>query len=210
MTLNLTGIRNLVFDFGGVIIDIDYDAVRKAFQALGLEDVSAFYQHDDHSKLVENFESGKVSENDFRDTIIQKIGGDISYERFDETWNAILKSVPPRRVELLTQLSHHFNLYLLSNTNIIHYRKYSHDFEHTYHRSLRGMFKKAYFSHEIKMRKPAPAIFQFVLNDAGITGEESLFVDDSELNIKSAESVGFKTLYKPQEEELTAFFENYL
>jgi|AntRauTorcE11898_2_1112593.scaffolds.fasta_scaffold00391_20 putative hydrolase of the HAD superfamily len=210
MTLNLTGIRNLVFDFGGVIIDIDYDAVRKAFQALGLEDVSAFYQHDDQSKLVENFESGMVSEKDFRDTIIQKIGGDISYERFDETWNAIIKSVPPRRVELLTKLSHHFNLYLLSNTNIIHYRKYSHDFEHTYQRSLRGMFKKAYFSHEIKMRKPAPAIFQFVLKDAGIKGEESLFVDDSELNIKSAESVGFKTLYKPQEEELTAFFKKYL
>lgn len=210
MTLNLSGIRNLVFDFGGVIIDIDYHAVRRAFEALGMEDTRAFYQHDEHSRLVEDFERGAMSEDVFRDTIIRKIGKPISYERFDEAWNAIIRSVPQRRVEMLEKLSQHFSLYLLSNTNIIHYRKYSRDFEQHHQRTLRNMFKKAYFSHEIKMRKPARDIFDFVLEDAGLQGGESLFIDDSALNIETAREAGYQTLYKPQNEEVTNYFQDYL
>ncbi|MGM0565312.1 MAG: HAD family hydrolase [Bacteroidota bacterium] len=210
MSQNLEGIQNLIFDFGGVIIDIDYEAVRKAFEDIGMQDVQSFYKHDDHSKLVKDMETGLLSENDFRDTIIQKIGLDLSYEKFDSAWNAIIKDVPAERVQLLEELSKHFRLYLLSNTNIIHYRKYTDDFEKKYGKSLRDMFKKAYFSHEIKLRKPDKSIFTWVLNDAGIKAENSMFIDDSEINIQAAEEVGLKTLYKPQHEELTDYFKKYL
>lgn len=210
MSLNSRGIKNLLFDFGGVILDIDYNAVRQAFEVLGMKDVKAFYQHEDHGRLVMNMEKGVISENDFRDAIINELPEKISYRDFDAAWNAILKTVPPQRVRLLENLAKEFNLYLLSNTNIIHYRKYNDEFEQSYGKSLTSLFEKAYFSHEIKMRKPSEDIFTFVVKDAGIAPGQTLFVDDSELNISAAERVGLQTLYKPQEDELTDYFSEYL
>lgn len=206
MSANLTGIKNLLFDFGGVIIDIDYNQVKKAFEDLGMEDVRAFYQHDDHSRLVEDFEKGIITEDQFRNGIISEIPGNITYKDFDKAWNRILLKVLPKRVEMLERLQRKFNLYLLSNTNIIHYRKYTDDFLEEYGKSLNSLFKKAYYSHEILLRKPDPEIFNFVLNDAGIKAAETLFVDDSELNIEAAEKVGLKTLYKPQHNEVANYF----
>lgn len=206
MSQNFEGIQNVIFDFGGVIIDIDYDAVRQAFEEIGMQDVRSFYQHDDHSKLVTDLETGLISEDDFRETIIQKIDRNLSHEKFDKAWNAIIKDVPAERVQLLEELAKHFNLYLLSNTNIIHYRKYMRDFEKKHGKSLRDLFQKAYFSHEIKLRKPDKSIFTWVLEDAGIKAGKTMFIDDSETNIQAAEEVGLRTLYKPQHEELTDYF----
>ena len=210
MTQNLDGIQNLIFDFGGVIIDIDYDSVQNAFENIGIQDVRSFYQHDDHSRLVKNLETGLISEDEFREAIIQKIDNRVTHEMFDNAWNAILKDVPAKRVKLLEELSNYFHLYLLSNTNIIHYRKYVSDFEQMHGRTLREMFQKAYFSHELKLRKPDKRIFTYVLDDAGIRADKSLFVDDSEINIRAAEEVGLKSLYKPQHDELTDFFERFV
>lgn len=210
MTQNFEQIQNLIFDFGGVIIDIDYEAVRNAFENIGMEDTRSFYQHDDHSKLVKDLETGLISEDAFRKIIIQKINNHVTPEMFDNAWNAIIKDVPAERVTLIDELSKHFRLYLLSNTNIIHYRKYMRDFEKKHGKSLRDIFQKAYFSHEIKLRKPDKSIFTYVLNNAGISANKSLFIDDSENNIKAAEEVGLKTLYKPQHEELTDYFKQYL
>jgi putative hydrolase of the HAD superfamily len=206
MFASISGIKNLLFDFGGVIIDIDYNRVKKAFEDLGMLDVRAFYQHDDHSRLVEDFEKGLITEDQFRNAVISEMPGTISYQDFDNAWNRILLTVPPKRVEMLEQLQEKYNLYLLSNTNIIHYRKYTDDFRKEYGRSLNSFFKKAYYSHEILLRKPDPEIFNFVLNDAGIKAAETLFVDDSEPNIEAAEQVGLKTLYKPQHNEVADYF----
>ncbi len=207
MSAIISGIKNLLFDFGGVIIDIDYNRVKKAFEDLGMEDVRAFYQHDDHSRLVEDFEKGLITEDQFRNAIISEMPGTISYQDFDNAWNRILLTVPRKRVEMLEKLQGKYNLYLLSNTNIIHYRKYSDDFLKEYGKSLNSLFEKAYYSHEILLRKPDPEIFNFVLNDAGIRAAETLFVDDSELNIEAAKQVGLKTLYKPQHNEVADYFQ---
>ena len=206
MSANTSEIKNLLFDFGGVIIDIDYNRVKKAFEDLGMEDVRAFYQHDDHSRLVEDFEKGLITEDQFRNAIIAEMPGNISYQDFDDAWNRILLTVPPQRVEMLEKLQKKYNLYLLSNTNIIHYRKYTEDFQKQYGKSLNSLFTKAYYSHEILLRKPNTEIFNFVLNDAGIVASETLFVDDSELNIEAAEKVGLKTLYKSQHNEVADYF----
>ncbi len=207
MSANISGIKNLIFDFGGVIIDIDYNRVKKAFEDLGMEDVRAFYQHDDHSRLVEDFEKGLITEDLFRNAIISEIPGNITYKDFDDAWNRILLTVPPKRVEMLEQLQEKYNLYLLSNTNIIHYRKYTDDFQKEYGKSLNSLFKRAYYSHQILLRKPDTEIFSFVLSDAGIKAAETLFVDDSELNIEAARKVGLKTLYKPQHNEVADYFQ---
>lgn len=206
---DLRGINNLVFDFGGVLIDIDYEAVRSAFQKIGLEDVRAFYRHENQSHLFEEFERGIISATTFRDEIIKNIGKPLSYDAFDWAWNAILKDVPTERVKLLERLSSRFNLYLLSNTNIIHYDKYTRDFQSQHGRSLHSFFVKAYFSHEIKMRKPYPDIFDYVIKDAGLDKEKSLFIDDAEKNIETARSVGLQVFYKPQDDELTDFFNTF-
>ena len=203
---DLRGISNIIFDFGGVLIDIDYEAVREAFQKIGLQNVSAFYQHESHSQLVEDFEQGIISPTTFRNEIIKDIGKPVSYESFDKAWNAILKEVPANRIKLLERLSSDFNLYLLSNTNVIHYEKYTRDFRKQHGKELRSFFIKAYFSHEIKMRKPNQDIFKYIVNDAGIEKGKTLFIDDAEKNIHSAREVGLNAFLKPQDKELTHFF----
>lgn len=203
---DLKGISNLIFDFGGVLIDIDYEAVRDAFHKIGLQNVRAFYQHESHSQLVEDFEQGLISPATFRDEIIKDIGSPVSYDSFDKAWNAILKNVPAKRVKLLEELSSDFNLYLLSNTNIIHYEKYTRDFKEQHGKNLRSLFVKAYFSHEIKMRKPNQDIFNYIVKDAGIEKDSSLFIDDAEKNIHAAREVGLKAFFKPQDMELIDFF----
>lgn len=203
---DLTGISNLIFDFGGVLIDIDYEDVRKAFQAIGLKDVRAFYQHENHSKLVEDFEQGFISPDRFRDSIISDINKDISHSSFDSAWNAIIKHVPSMRVKLLQNLNKHYNLYLLSNTNIIHYNKYVKEFKQEHGIDLRSLFRKSYFSHEVKLRKPNPEIFEYVIEDAGLEKSHTLFIDDSEENVEASRHVGIPAFYKPQKEELVDFF----
>jgi len=203
---DLKGISNLIFDFGGVLIDIDYEGVKNAFQEIGMKDVRAFYQHESHSKLVEDFEQGLISPDTFRDTIIREIGKEISYESFDKAWNAILKQVPSKRVKLLKELGRSYNLYLLSNTNIIHYNKYTSEFKDHHGIELTSLFERSYFSHEIKLRKPEPEIFEYVIEDAGIEKMHTLFIDDSENNIEASERAGIPAFYKPQQKELVEFF----
>ncbi|MEA3505384.1 MAG: HAD-IA family hydrolase [Bacteroidota bacterium] len=202
----LKGVKNIIFDFGGIIIDIDYSAVKQAFIDVGMRDPDKFYKHDSHAKIVEDFECGLVSPAKFREEIISDMVSPINYDAFDTAWNAIIKTIPRKRVELIDELSKKYRVFLLSNTNSIHYNKYTSEFRETYKRELIDLFDKAYFSFEMKLRKPDKQIFDKVLKTENLIANETLFVDDSEINIEAAKSVGLKVLYKPQKEELTDFF----
>jgi putative hydrolase of the HAD superfamily len=155
---------------------------------------------------VEDYEQGLISEERFKSHIDKEIGRILSKTEFETAWNAIIKEIPEPRVRLLESLASQYNLYLLSNTNSIHYRYYTSQFRQTFGRELQSLFTKTYFSYQIKMRKPNEDIFEFVAKDAAIQKPETLFIDDSPLNIDTAQKLGFKTFHKPQQEEITQFF----
>ncbi len=145
----------IIFDFGAVIIDIDYHKTRDAFERQGVKNFDELFSKAKQNSLFDNLEKGLISENQFRDELRALSGINLSNEHIDEAWNTMLLKMPEKRVELLQKLSKVIPLHLLSNTNIIHEKAFSAYIDAEYGLNhFKSLFQKIYFSHHINMRKP--------------------------------------------------------
>jgi putative hydrolase of the HAD superfamily len=184
-------IKNLLFDLGAVVLNLDQEKTLRAFVKLGadLDEINM------QGNLFTDFETGKISAEIFVQTLHTKLKGNVSKEEIVQAWNAMLLDLPPTRVDLLRQLKKKYRLLLLSNTNSIHI-----DAVYAEHGKevFEELFEKIYLSHEIGHRKPDIDCYQFVLNDARIKGSETLFIDDNKSNIKGAEKAGINALWAHQ------------
>lgn len=184
-------IKNIIFDLGGVIINIDYNLTIKAFRELGIPYFDQMFSKFQQDRVADNFEKGLISENDFRNHI--RAAANINYddETIDRAWNAMLLDFPPRRIDMLRKLkSEGFNLFLLSNTNSIHQRALQHDFEVQFGIAFDNLFTRAYYSHDTGMRKPEKEIFGKVLNEFELQPTETLYIEDSKQHTDVAQSLG--------------------
>jgi glucose-1-phosphatase len=202
-----SSIKNLIFDLGGVIINLDTGATVKALSQLGKltndETVSIY-----SLEFFKNYEKGLISDEDFRNQLQLKLNH-CSAAELTTAWNSMLLDIPPARLELLRWLRKEYRMFLLSNTNQIHINQVNiilkdvcgaEDFSH--------FFDKAYYSHQIKMRKPDTEIYKHVLEENELTAEETLFIDDNAENLRGAEQLGINTLLVTSEKSLFDFF-NY-
>ena len=208
--MDMSGIKNIVFDLGGVILNIDHEATIQAFEKLGVTNIRSIYSSLSQDSVFDELEKGMISPSEFRDRIRSKAGLNIPDGQFDEAWNAILQDFPKERIALLTQLKKQYRIFLLSNTNIIHFEKYNRDFILQFGMGLKEIFEKAYLSFEMGMRKPDTEIFSFVLKDACLSPQETLFLDDSSRHIASAEKLGIRAHLIQGKETLTSFFNRAL
>ena len=184
-------IKNLLFDLGGVLLNIDYNKTANAFRKLGVNKFDELYSQADANDLFEALETGKISEADFYSTIQQYCNPETSKEQIKLAWNSMLLNFRIDSLNWLKILKEQYNIFLLSNTNCIHLNAFNRIFkEQIIQSSLDDYFIKAYYSHVIKMRKPYTETFHFVLNDAGIKADETLFIDDSINNIEGAKKAG--------------------
>ncbi|MCP9751240.1 HAD family phosphatase [Ferruginibacter sp. HRS2-29] len=186
--------KNILFDLGGVLLNINYHNTQQAFKDLGFHDFEEMYTQYTADALFDDLETGKVSADEFYDKIMEKRGEGITRPQVTFAWNNMLLDFRESSLGFLEKLSERYKLFLLSNTNEIHLDA----FEEILKRqvgleSLDKFFSKAYYSHRVKLRKPNRDIFEFVLADAGIKAEETLFIDDSWNNIEAAKKLGFKT-----------------
>ncbi len=188
-------IRNIIFDLGGVLLNIDFDLTRKAFETLGYSEMSKLFGLGKAAGFVEDYELGKIDDETFIREVKATSSADASDEAVIAAWNALLLDFPQPRVHILQRLSAKFNLYLFSNTNPLHVRHFEPAFEEKYGYELSSLFRKIYYSHEIGHRKPYAASYEYILKDAGIAAEETLFVDDAENNIEGAAAAGLHTLH---------------
>ena len=193
-------IKNLLIDFGGVLIDLDRRRCLEHFRRLGMPDVENLL-HDCHQEgFFQLHEKGLISDADFRERIRQSIGRPVTDEAIDEAWNSFLDGIPAYKLDFLLELRKHYTVCLLSNTNAIHWDyACTHDFAQG-GRRVEDYFDRIYLSYQLKMIKPDAEIFQAVLADAGLTPEETLFIDDAEANCRTARSLGIHT-YTPQAHE---------
>jgi HAD superfamily hydrolase (TIGR01509 family) len=190
----MEGFKNILFDLGAVLIDIDFNKVARAFENLGIEKFEQQFSQLNASRLFENLEMGKISEAEFHKAIQQQTGKLLSATDINNAWNAILMDFRKESMDFLSSLKNNYALYLLSNTNAIHLIKVNEILEKQMGvQNLDIYFHKAYYSHKIGLRKPGKESFQFVLNDAKIKAEETFFIDDTLPNILSAQELGFKT-----------------
>lgn len=189
----MSALKNIIFDLGGVLLNIDYLKTSEAFKNLGFTHFEKMYTQFTADKLFEQLETGHISEEDFYNQLMLQHQG-ISASDITGAWNAMLMDFRQGSLEFLSQLRPNFQLFLLSNTNIIHMAAFHKLFrEQTGHRSLSDFFTRAWYSNEVGLRKPHKEIYEFVLDDAGIRAENTLFIDDSYNNIHTAKELGFRT-----------------
>lgn len=189
-------IKNIIFDLGGVIINIDYKLTSEAFFKHGAFNFDKVYSQSQQDSLFNDYETGKISSEEFRKILQSKLDISISDTQFDDAWNAMLLDLPIKRLEFIMELKQTYNVFLLSNTNEIHLKKvFEICQEENGFGTFNNSFDKEYYSHIIGMRKPNIDSFLHVLNNNNIVADETLFVDDSLQHIIGAKSLGIHTIY---------------
>jgi len=192
----MEGIRHIIFDLGGVILNIDYRLTQQAFEQLGLKNGGEFYSKQRQHKIFDLLETGKIGEEEFLATVQNVLPGRLQYGEITEAWNAMILDFPLRRLQILQQLQLHYDLFLLSNTNVIHERAYNRVLQLTCgYPSLSVFFDKIYLSHRVGLRKPDVRIFKLVMDENRLKPEQTLFIDDSIQHIESAKSLGIQTIH---------------
>ena len=187
--------KNILFDLGGVILDINVQSTLKGFYELGFPSELMSYPHSMTTDLFYKYETGKLNTEQFRNEIRKSTGVEMSDQDFDKVWNAMLVRIPEERIALLKALSGHYNLYMLSNTSELHVKVFEKMYQDTAGESMHRVFNKIYYSHEIGWHKPDHEAWEYVINDAGIKAEETLFLDDNIHNIKASQELGFQAIH---------------
>ncbi len=186
--------KNIVFDLGGVLLDINYQKTIDAFEKLGIEHFEKMFSQTHANELFEKLEKGEVSEDDFYASIQTRIKGQVARQEMEAACNALILNFRIESLNFLEKLATYYKLYLLSNTNSIHLRFFKDLFSRqTGKPSLNAYFTTAWYSHEIGLRKPGPEIFSFILEQEGLLAAETIFIDDTLANIETAQNMGFKT-----------------
>jgi glucose-1-phosphatase len=193
----ISGIRHIIFDLGGVLLNIDYKATERAFEALGVPDFRQRYSQLAQNAFFDDWETGKLGREDFVKGMREAAGNSaLSDEEILNAWNAMLLDFPLRRLQILQQLRNHYDLLLLSNTNEVHEASFNETLMKTCgFNTIAHFFDKVYFSHRAGMRKPGKEIFERILEENGLKAEHTLFIDDSPQHIETAKSLGIQTIY---------------
>ncbi|MFC7526157.1 HAD family hydrolase [Parapedobacter sp. GCM10030251] len=190
----MQNIENIILDYGNVLFDIDFSRLRQAFVDLGVPDVDTFYGHRAQHALFDAFDKGLITAAQFRDEIRKATGNSsLNDETIDSAWNSLLIGVRAGHHELLHQLKRHYRTFLLSNNNEIHYTWIIDYLNREFGlKDNTEFFEKDYYSHLLRMRKPDPEIFEFVLDTHSLQPEQTLFVDDSPQHIETALRLGLQ------------------
>ena len=188
-------IKNIIFDLGGIFIEIDFSKTEKAFAELGVLNFKDFFTQHTASPLFEDLETGACSPDQFYEAFRKESGVELTNEEIKNAWNELLGTFPVERLQWLEEIKNRYNIYLYSNTNIIHYEKFQEIFrENTGKENFDDYFIKAYYSHEIGLRKPYPESFTKLLKVIGIDPGETLFIDDTPKNVDGAKEAGLHAI----------------
>lgn len=198
--------KNIIFDLGGVVLNLDYHKTTRAFEALGLTDFNSIYSQAAQTGLFDLYEKGLCSTPYFINALLNFLPSGTSANKLVAAWNAMILDFPKENLELLQELKSTHRTFLLSNTNDIHvqavYRALQDVSEH---KNLNPYFEKVYLSCELKIRKPDAEIFEWVCTENQLLPAETLFIDDTEQHILGAQSIGLQTHWL-KDHTLTDFF----
>ena len=206
MNTSLAGIRNLLFDLGGVIINLDRQRCVDALTALGDEKADEMLDLSVQRGTLMDLEEGKISPSDFFKRMRQKIGKAVSDEEIVHALNELLIGIPLDRLTLLRKLRQRFNVMMLSNTNPIMFDTKIAECFAQEGLSITDYFDDVYLSYRFKSCKPDIAIFKKVIELSRIVPQETLFFDDSQKNLDAAASLGFKTFLVTPDRDIVTFF----
>ena len=200
-------IRNIVFDLGGVLVDLDFKAAINGLQEVGFANVKEQLLAFDRGGIFQKFEVGEITADEFRTAIRENSTVTLTDEEVDGLWNAMLLEIPREKLELILHLRGKYMVYLLSNTNSIHWDYVCKNAFNYRGFRVEDYFEETFLSYEMHLAKPDKAIFEKVLSDANLLAEETLFIDDSEANCKAAQEVGIHAHHYHVGDDLSKIFE---
>jgi putative hydrolase of the HAD superfamily len=207
----MKNIRHIIFDLGGVIINIDPGAVKRKLITGGFGNVDLLDRHLHDQGFFHGIETGVVGPEGFRDAVRDFLGVPMDDKAIDEVWNAMILDIPPARIRFMTRLKSRYKLYLLSNTNAIHHSFYDAYFRDTFdYPGLGAFFTQTWYSFMMGVRKPDPEIFRMALSDGRIDASETAFIDDLEENTLAAASVGIHPCHLSPGREIMDLFDEKL
>ena len=194
--MNLNQIDAVIFDLGGVIIDIDLDTGFKKFKSIGIginqEPLEIIKSND----VFIRYETGKIGTEVFRDELRKFSARDFKDNEFDDAWNSIIAFFPKENISFIQRIKSKYRTFLMSNTNELHIKYCSKILNESFNlRGFDSMFEKVYYSHTSGMRKPNADFFQLIIKENKLVPERTLFVDDFAENIETANQLGIKTYH---------------
>ncbi len=194
----------IIFDLGGVILNIDYQLTQKAFSKIGVPDVERLYSQAAQSQLFDDNETGRISPSEFRKGLKEIIGMEVSDEQLDEAWNALIQEIPPHRVDFILSLKEKFKTSLLSNTNEIHIQNFEQSIDERLGlEKFKSCFDLLCYSSRIGLRKPNVEAWQYVLDKMNVPAHRALFIDDSEQHIVAARSIDVHAVFLKKGQEMS-------
>jgi glucose-1-phosphatase len=203
-----SSIKNLIFDLGGVILDLSVERTLQSFadiSGLPKERVKELFIS---SREFLDYEKGEIEDEEFRSFVRELYSVQADDDALDASWNAMLLGIPQQKLDLLLSLKEKFNVYLLSNTNNIHLNYINEKIMTPFfgEASLDRYFHKAYYSHRMKKRKPDANIYEQVLDENNLKPHETLFLDDNADNIAGANALGIRTVHVVTPDHIIAYF----
>jgi putative hydrolase of the HAD superfamily len=205
--LALQGIKNIIFDLGGVIINLSVEKTHQAFATLSGLPLQEVKDRVHQATFFHEYEKGLINDSEFRNHLRRSLQLDVDDSQLDHAWNAMLLDIPIERIQLLERIKKNYHLYLLSNTNNIHLQSFNRQvFDLTGFPSLDQYFHNAYYSHLIKMKKPDVEIFEYVLENNNLLATETIFLDDNTDNLDGATKAGIRTFHVQQPDQIFSPF----
>lgn len=189
-------IKNIIFDWGGVLIHLDKQRCTEAFAKHGVEVSDEVTNPYGQRTDLKDFELGLMTVDEFHETVRRIYAPTLSDEQIDEAWSALLLDIPEYKLDMLLNLKKQYRLFLLSNTNAVHWQVGRKRFDYKGHKA-EDYFDQIFLSHEIHELKPTPEAFLKVAQLAGIEPEETLFIDDLQVSCDAAAALGFHTYCPP-------------
>ena len=202
-------IKNIIFDLGGVILDIDENIVYKELEKMGINTLE-LARSKEFMDIMSKFDTGIYTAPTFRKKTKALLGLEkMTDQKFDAIWNSMLLDIPRERIEAIEKVKKHYKIFLMSNSNVIHYDLYVRDLQLRFgYHEFDELFNKSYFSFAEHLEKPDPRFFELILDHEGLLPEETLFIDDTASNIRAAQSLGIHTYHISREELVRNLFEN--
>ena len=198
----MSQIKNIIFDLGGVIINLDINKTISEFNKIANTPFEGIYTQLQQSPIFDLFDKGLISENDFFNELQIQIKSKVEKEDLIFAWNTMLLDFPFNRLKILENLKQHYRLFLLSNTNETHILEFENQLFKTHgYKNLEPFFEKVYYSCRMGMRKPDVEIFDYVLKENNLEASETLFIDDTQHHVNGALKTGIKALLLEKNKE---------
>lgn len=185
----------IIFDLGGVILDIDISRTNNAFRELGFENIDDYFGLGHAAGFFKDYENGSITDEEFVEGVRKILDFKVDEQQVRKAWNALLGEFPKERIEFLKDLKSRYRLFLFSNTNGIHQVEFARMYRDSFGGALDELFEKAYYSHTEGFRKPDAKGFLYILEQNNLEAEETYFVDDAWVNVEAANKLGIRGLH---------------